>query len=152
MRLSLFIKTYLSRPVAYEEVKSFFIELLICFEGEGAFDHLIKPTDSVTVLYTRLARDIHKTGTCALCRENHFMSICSLFEELDFRDRVSFVADNYLCSHCFGEHLVTNFSYVQRCEYCKDIIVSYTHIFWTFSIVTNIIVQRVVVSYPLNNF
>ena len=105
---------------AYEEVKSFFIQILISLKGEDALDYLIKPTRSGTVLYTWLAQDIHKIETCALCRVNYFMSICSLFEELDFRDRVSFVADNDLCSSCFGEHLVINCSYFQRCEYFKD--------------------------------
>ena len=112
---------------AHEKTKCFFTDLLISFKGEDVLEYSIEPTRSGTLLYTESCRGLYKNENCALCTDNHSIADCPSFKVLDFRERVSFVADNELCSNCFGEHQVTNCLYVYSCEYCKDMHHSLSH-------------------------
>ena len=138
---------------AHEKTKCFFTDLLISFKGEDVLEYSIEPTRSGTLLYTESCRGLYKNENCALCTDNHSIADCPSFKVLDFRERVSFVADNDLCLIALVKiksqiaYMFIDVSVVRTC-----IIVSYTLIVQTFSIVANIIVQRVVVSTPLNKF
>ena len=111
-----FINNFLQQATnTHEKVRTFFLKLLSSFNGQYALNYSIKPTRSGTLLFTQLSRSRNKNKTGALCRKNHSISACPS-NELDFRGRESVVADNYLCSNCFGKHLATNCSSFQRCE------------------------------------
>ena len=78
-------------------------------------------------MYTHRARGFYKTEYCAFCTENHSITNCPSFKVSDFKDHVSFVTENDLCFNRFGENLVTNCLFAQRCEYRKGMHHSLLH-------------------------
>ena len=109
-------------PPSYDELLRFLDRRLHTLESLQPMKQEVSHSKTDSTHQTRalhMRKQENKRSRCSLCRKDHYIMFCDVYQEKSATEKKQHIEENNLCINCLGKHKVSECSSKKTCTLCR---------------------------------